>query len=118
MGIVPTHLLKAPQRMLDMISQRQEALSDKIANMHTPGYRRRDVDFSQYLNDDTVSRLESKITNKFGPSPITVSTTENISTEDELARMQENYVLYNAAVRELNSTITQIKTALNVSANS
>ena len=118
MGIVPTHLLKSPQRMLDLISTRQEAISDNIANMHTPGYRRRDVDFSQYLNSDTVSRLESKVTEKYGASPITVQETENITTEDELARIQENYLLYNVAVRELSSTITQIKTALNVSANS
>ena len=117
MSIIPTQLMKSPQRMLDLISARQEALSDNIANMHTQGYRRRDVNFSNYLNDDTVSRLESKITNKYGPSPITVETTENISTEDEFARMQENYILYSAAVRELSSTITQIKTALNVSAN-
>ena len=117
MNLVPTYLLKSPQRMLDLVAKRQEALSDNIANMHTPGYRRRDVNFSQYLNESSVSKLESKITEKFGPSPVTVQTTENISTEDELARMQENYLLYNAAVRELSSTITQIKTALNVSAN-
>ncbi len=118
MSLVPTQLLKSPQRMLDLISKRQEALSDNIANMHTPGYRRRDVNFSQFLNDASVSRLESKVTEKYGASPITVSQTENISTEEELGRMQENYMLYSAAVRELSSTITQIKTALNVSANS
>lgn len=117
MGLLPMQLLKSPQRMLDLIATRQEAISDNIANMHTPGYRRRDVDFSQYLNDDTVSRLESKVNAKYGASPIALQTTENITTEEELARIQENYLLYNAAVRELSSTITQIKTALNVSAN-
>ena len=118
MNIIPTHLMKSPQRMLDLISKRQEALSDNIANMHTPGYRRRDVNFSQFINESSVSKLENKITEKFGGSPITAETTQNISTEDEFARMQENYLLYNAAVRELSSTITQIKTAMNVSANS
>ena len=37
--------------------------------------------------------------------------------EEEMAKMQENYLLYNVAVRHLSSTITEIKTALNVSAN-
>ena len=57
---------------------------------------------------------------KYGPSPIssTVSgSNESMSTEDELALMQQNYLLYNVAVRHLSSTITEIKTALNVSAN-
>lgn len=119
MGLLPTHLLNNPHKMLTMISQRQECLSDNIANMHTQGYRRKDVDFSQYLNDGISSRLEANLVEKYGPSPIASSTFggENITTEEELAKMQENYMLYNVAVRHLSSTITEIKTALNVSAN-
>ena len=120
MNLVPTYLLKSPQRMLDLVSKRQEALADNIANMHTPGYKRRDVNFSQYLSDNTVSKLESKITEKYGPSPVMGAGLggANKTTEEELALMQENYMLYNVAVRQLSSTITQIKTAMNVSANS
>lgn len=119
MGILPTHLLNEPQKMLAMISKRQECLSDNIANMHTKGYRRKDIDFSQYLNSDISSRLETRVNEKYGPSPIASmnSGRENITTEDELSLMQENYLLYNVAVRQLSSTITEIKTALNVSAN-
>ena len=120
MGLLPTHLLNNPQKMLTMISQRQECLSDNIANMHTKGYRRKDVDFSQYLNNDISSRLEANMIEKYGPSPIASSVAgdgEQISTDEELAKMQQNYLLYNVAVRHLSSTITEIKTALNVSAN-
>ena len=35
--------------MLDLISQKQRALGSNVANVDTPGYVRRDVDFSQYL---------------------------------------------------------------------
>ena len=119
MGLVPMHLLNEPQKMLNMISKRQECLSDNIANMHTKGYRRKDVDFSQYLNSGISSRMEANLIEKYGPSPIAsnVSGGQNITTEEELAKMQENYMLYNVAVRRLSSTITEIKTALNVSAN-
>lgn len=119
MGLVPMHLLNEPQKMLNMISKRQECLSDNIANMHTKGYRRKDVDFSQYLNSGISSRMEANLIEKYGPSPISSNASggQNISTEEELAKMQENYMLYNVAVRRLSSTITEIKTALNVSAN-
>lgn len=118
MGIIPTHLINNQQKMLDLVSARQEALSDNIANMHTVGYKRKDVDFSQYLNSGTASNLESKVIQKYGPAPVaSASGPEKLSTEDELALMQQNYLLYNVAVRQLSSTITQIKTALNVSAN-
>jgi flagellar basal-body rod protein FlgB len=118
MGLIPTHLLNSPQKMISMVAQRQECLSDNIANMHTKGYRRKDVDFSQYLNTGISSRIEANVIDKYGPSPLASSSAaggENISTEDELAKMQENYLLYNVAVRHLSSTITEIKTALNVS---
>ena len=116
MGLIPTHLINNQQKMLNLISARQEALSDNIANMHTSGYKRKDVDFSQYLNSGTSSSLESKMVQKYGPAAISsFSGGEKLTTEDELALMQQNYLLYNVAVRQLSSTITEIKTALNVS---
>ena len=116
MGLIPTHLINNQQKMLNLISARQEALSDNIANMHTIGYKRKDVDFSQYLNSGTSSSLESKIVQKYGPAARSSSSGgEKLTTEDELALMQQNYLLYNVAVRQLSSTITEIKTALNVS---
>lgn len=121
MGLIPTNMINSSQRLLDLISQRQEALSDNIANMHTVGYRRKDVDFSQYITStSTNGNFETKIIDKFGTTPISSlgAGGENISAEDELSKMQENYLLYNIAVRRLSSTITQIKTALNTSANS
>ena len=118
MGLLPTQLLNQPQKILSLVSARQEALSDNIANMHTVGYKRKDVDFSQYLNSGNSSTMESKLIEKFGASPITSSNNgEKLSAEDELALMQQNYMYYSVAVRQLSSTITEIKTALNVSAN-
>ena len=73
MSLVPMHLLNEPQKMLSMISQRQECLSDNIANMHTKGYRRKDVDFSQYLNSGISSNLENKLIEKYGARPISAN---------------------------------------------
>jgi len=118
MGLVPTQLMHQPQKILSLVSARQEALSDNIANMHTVGYKRKDVDFSQYLNSGTSSNMETQLIEKFGASPIASSNNgERRSPEDELALMQQNYMYYTVAVRQLSSTITQIKTAMNVSAN-
>ena len=117
MGLLPTHLISNQQKILSLVSQRQEAIADNIANMHTEGYKRKDVDFSQMLNSGTASSMEAKLVNKFGPSPIASSTaeTDDLSVEDELSLMQQNYLYYAAASRELSAVITEIKTALNVS---
>ena len=118
MGLLPTQLMHQSQKILSLVSARQEALSDNIANMHTIGYKRKDVDFSQYLNSGTASNMEAKLIDKFGASPVSSSNNgERLAPEDELALMQQNYMYYTVAARELSSTITQIKTAMNVSAN-
>ena len=118
MGLLPLQLINKPRQLLGMISTRQEALADNIANMHTEGYRRKDVDFSQYLNNGISSNLETQLINKFGAAPIAnQKSSEVMSVEDEFAMMQQNYLYFAVASRELSSTITQIKTAMNVSAN-
>ena len=35
--------------MMDLITQRQVELGSNLSNMDTPGYVRRDVDFTEYL---------------------------------------------------------------------
>ena len=49
--------------MLDLISQRQRALGSNVANVDTPGYVRRDIDFSQYLGSMN-SPLETKLSSE------------------------------------------------------
>ena len=55
--------------MLDLISQRQRALGSNVANVDTPGYVRRDIDFSQYLGSMN-SPLETKLSTELGPSGV------------------------------------------------
>ena len=57
--------------MMDLIAQRQKALGSNIANVDTPGYIRQDVNFGQYLGT-MGSPLETKLSEKLGPSAITL----------------------------------------------
>ncbi|MBQ7763936.1 hypothetical protein IJ384_01065 [bacterium] len=55
--------------MLDLISQKQRALGSNVANVDTPGYVRRDIDFSQYIGSMN-SPIETKLSTKLGPSGV------------------------------------------------
>ena len=46
--------------MMDLITQRQRALGSNLANVDTPGYVRRDINFGDYLNSMN-SPLETKL---------------------------------------------------------
>ncbi|MBR6126217.1 hypothetical protein IKQ21_00880 [bacterium] len=100
--------------MMDLVSQRQRALGSNVANVDTPGYVRRDIDFSQYLGSMN-SPLETKLSTKLGPSGILEEREKaEIDIAEELAEMQKNSLLYTMATRRMSNIITQMKTVINV----
>ena len=109
----PLNPIQKSQLYLDLIAARQEAVSGNIANMDTPNYVRKDVESSQYLN--TVnSSLETKLSQRLGPSGIMETQEKMLSAEDELALMQKNSILYAMAAKQMTSAINEIKTVINV----
>ena len=100
--------------MMDLISQRQRAIGSNIANIDTPGYVRRDINFQTYLGSMN-SPLETKLSEKLGPSGITEEREyEEINPAQELIALQENSLLYSMATRRMSNIITQMKTVINI----
>lgn len=100
--------------MLDLISQRQRALGSNIANVDTPGYVRRDIDFSTYLGSMN-SPIETKLSTALGPSGmIEDRREEEIDIAKELSEIQKNSLMYTMATRRMSNIITQMKTVINV----
>jgi len=100
--------------ILDLIAQKQKALGENLANLDTPGYVRKDVNFGEYLSDSDTS-LETTMGAKLGHSPITASgSDEPVNPANELMEMQKNSLLYSMATRRMSSVITEMKTVINV----
>ena len=100
--------------MMDLISQRQRALGSNLANIDTPGYVRRDVNFGDYLSSMN-SPLETKLSEKLGPSGVIDERQgEEIDPANELMEIQQNSLLYTMATRRMSNIITQMKTVINV----
>ena len=100
--------------MMDLITQRQVALGSNLANMDTPGYVRRDVDFSEYLGSMN-SPLETKLSERLGASAvISQRTYEEIRPDKVLMELQQNALLYTMATRRMSNIITEMKTVINV----
>ena len=100
--------------MLDLISQKQRALGSNVANVDTPGYVRRDINFSQYLGTMN-SPLETKLSTALGPSGVLEDRQKaEIDIAQELTEMQKNSILYTMATRRMSNIITEMKTVLNV----
>lgn len=100
--------------MMDLISQRQRAIGSNIANVDTPGYVRKDINFATYLGSMN-SPLETKLSEKLGPSAVIEERNyEEINPAQELIALQENSMLYSMATRRMSNIITEMKTVINV----
>lgn len=100
--------------MMDLISQRQRALGANLANVDTPGYVRRDINFGDYLNSMN-SPLETKLSEALGPSGVIEERRyEEIDPAQELMKIQQNSILYTMATRRMTNIVTEMKTVINV----
>ena len=100
--------------MLDLISQKQRALGSNIANVDTPGYVRKDIDFSTYLGSMN-SPIETKLSTALGPSGIIEDRQhQEIDIAEELSEIQKNALMYTIATRRMSNVITEMKTVINV----
>ncbi len=108
MDFVPAHMFDKTNLILDLLTKRQEAVSANVTNANTPGYVRQDVSFGEYLNT-LGCPLETKLSQKLGPSPITYKKGGEVVLAQELMTMQKNLLYYTIATRRMNSTIQEIK---------
>lgn len=110
----PSDSLGKVNLMLDLISQKQRALSANISNVDTPGYVRKDIKFEQYLGTMN-SPLETELSSRLGPSAIIEEREEGvIDPARELTEMQKNSLIYSVAARRMTTLITEFKTVINV----
>lgn len=107
--------MKDTSFMLDLIAKKQKALGENLANVDTPGYVRKDVNFGQYLGSMGSSGLETELSSKFGSSPVfDEQNGESVNAGNELMQLQKNSIMYSMATRRMSSIITEMKTVINV----
>ena len=100
-------------------SLRQKAISNNIANIETPNYRRIDVKFKELLaramespGSINIKDLESEI---YQPENTFVKSNGNdINFESEIGHMIKNSLRHEAYVRILSKKYKQIELAINL----
>ena len=109
----PNNSIDRCNLMLDLAAHRQRALAGNISNIDTPGYIRKDIDFSLYLGSMN-SPLETKLSEKLGPSAVIQDQQGKVDSVYELSEMHKNAIVYKTAIKRVTSALNQIKTVINV----
>lgn len=120
------------EKALDASWLRNKAISNNIANVDTPGYKRQKVEFEQYLSDAIDNKsIEGTITNEKhiplgkgsvsqgGIRVIEDKTSSmrldgnNVDVESEMADLAKNNLMYNALIQKISGEFKKLRTAIN-----
>ena len=92
------------EQMLDWTAKRQQALSANIANLDTPGYRAKDVAFSEQLGEAQLTTYEVATNVKDNGN--------SVDLDREMTELTKNGLQYIALVQYLNSKLRTLRTSL------
>lgn len=120
------------EKALDAAWMRNEAISNNIANVNTPGFKKSYVRFEELLSDaaDKFQISGIKKDERFLPigkdTKFTVSPEiaveeftsmrrdgNNVDVDVEMAELAKNTIKYNALIAQLSKEFTKIKLAIN-----
>jgi flagellar basal-body rod protein FlgB len=120
MSFVDTPMIQTLGRALDLTSLRQRLVSENTANIDTPGYQTRDIDFRGELQR-ALSVGEGE------PAPVTVRVPRgleerpdgnNVSIDRESLLMAQNQLQFQSEVAVLRSEFNRLQLAINGGSNS
>ena len=109
----------AIERSLDVTKKRHGLITSNIANLDTPGYRAKDIDFRNALKNALEApsvdlfrtnprHFGSKIYYPESPS----SGTDSVDIDKEMSKLAENNLRYRASVEVLLRKLSKLKFAI------
>jgi flagellar basal-body rod protein FlgB len=96
------------------LSARQTAIADNIANIETPGYQARKVDFEGALNSaikngEPLSSVKPSVQTSLEPSRLNGS---NVNLDEETLSHIDTTMRYQLTIRALDSKYSMLRTAI------
>jgi len=120
------------QKVLDLRSKNQEVIGSNIANAETPGYSAQSFTFEDQLHSALSDNGMRPVATQPNHIPLTPSALEqvsgtvsvkkdntglgdenSVSVDEEMIKLSQNEILYEAAVTMLNKKISMLKYAAN-----
>lgn len=119
-------------KALDASWARNEAISDNIANVDTPGYKRKQVEFEKYISDaidnngvtgtvtnenhipigkQDINNLNYKVTTDQSNTTMRLDG-NNVDIDAEMGLMAKNGILYNALIQKITGEFNKLRMAI------
>lgn len=99
--------------VLDLIAAKQEVISENLANVNTPGYVRKDINFEKYLGE-YAKPLETDLSVKMGSVSLARQGKKEVNVAEELVQLQKNALFYSVATRKMSKVFEELKTVTQI----
>ena len=100
---------------MDLLSTRQKLVASNIANIDTPGYKSKDIDFQFEYNSLTRGENANVIN---APGLTTKNDGNNVSLDRETRLLAENDMRFNMAESLMRAQLLMVRTAIKEGASS
>ncbi len=113
--------IRKAERLLDYTWTRHKVLLSNLANADTPGYRRRDVQFKREVeffklrttNPRHITPKEHKPIRVFEvKKPLKGNDKNNVSIEEEMAKLSQNRIAYEVYMRMVSGSIDKLNNVI------
>ena len=110
------------ERGLDAAWLRNNVISQNIANVDTPGYKRKVVKFEEFLDSEMKTGRISQGKSKLSSNVMQIiedpanssyrSDGNNVDIEHEMALLAANSIRYNTLIQRINGDFQKLKTVI------
>jgi flagellar basal-body rod protein FlgB len=120
-GAISDVTMRLLEKTLDWRVQNQETIAGNIANLDTPNYTRKEMDFDQILNNYNRGNLQTVSLTQTSPGHIgggdkglglVEETGESVDLDQEVVRMSENQLSYAASTQMLIKKLTMLQSVI------
>jgi len=114
-------IMKLLSSMMDFRSQRHELITSNIANIDTPGYTAKNLEFKGIMGEEMQKRLATTdkkhfpgwFTNTGAIDSEVVDSGERVNIDTEMTNLAENHLMYNTSVELLTRKLRSVKIIFN-----
>lgn len=111
------------EKSLDAAWLRNEVISQNIANADTPGYKRKEVQFEDFLTSEMknsrISKGQSRLSDNGGMKVVEDHANysyrldgNNVDIEQEMAQMAMNTLRYNTLIQRMSGQLNKLRTVI------
>lgn len=101
---------------------KNEVISNNVANVDTPGYKRKTVQFEEFLNSEMKTSKISSGQTRLSGSDMMISEDHtvnsyridgnNVDVEREMALLAENSLRYNTLIQKMNGDFQRLRSVI------